>query len=137
MSLTAGDANSSGLARNSPYSSSGSGAGAWAARVFAATPNTINVPEIRRCAGLINSDSSERHAIYRALATICFLRHAWRDHNSERRSFFLSSFNGAALFRQAAAPLTGAAATCQLPHVLREVSPSKPQLMEVGAIHHI
>src|SRR5215468_1147107 len=80
MSLTAGDANSSGLARNSPYSSSGSGAGAWAARVFAATPNTINVPEIRRCAGLINRDSSERHAIYRALATICFLRHAWRDH---------------------------------------------------------
>src|ERR1700719_322791 len=81
MSLTATDANSSGLARNSPYSSSGSGKGDCGAAVLAAaqTPNTAKAADIRRHVRLVDCDRKEWHATTRPLPTICYSCHVLRD----------------------------------------------------------
>src|SRR5713101_2927944 len=81
MSLTGMDPNSPGLARNSPYSSSGSVAGVCCAAVPAAAqiPNATRVAEIKWCVRLVDRDRTERHAATCLPPTICFLRHALRD----------------------------------------------------------
>src|SRR5258705_5683846 len=84
MSLTAKDPNSPGLARNSPYSSSGSVAGGCCAAVPAAAqiPNTTKVARTRRRVRLVDRDQAERHAATCLLPTICSLRHALYDQRS-------------------------------------------------------
>src|SRR5260370_15315031 len=78
MSLTAKDPNSPGLARNSPYSSSGSVAGGCCAAVPAAAqiPNTTQVAEIRCPVRFVDRDKTERHVATCLPPTISSLRHA-------------------------------------------------------------
>src|SRR5216683_340447 len=101
MSLTGMDPNSPGLARNSPYSSSGSVAGDCCAAVTAAAqiPNTTKVAEIRWRVRLVDRDKTERHVATCLLPTICFLRHACAI-NASKLSFFSPIVNGTAGFRQ-------------------------------------
>src|SRR5216684_4021476 len=84
MSLTAKDPNSPGLARNSPYSSSGSVAGDCCAAVPAAAQiaNTTRVAEIRWRVRLVDRDKTERHVATCLLPTICSLRHALYDQHT-------------------------------------------------------
>src|SRR5262249_12840874 len=81
MSLTAKDPNSPGLARNSPYSSSGSvAAGCCAAAPAAAQiPNTTRDAEIRWRVRLVDRNKTERLVATCLLPTIGFLRHALCD----------------------------------------------------------
>src|SRR6266478_7718840 len=73
MSLTAKEPNSPGLARNSPYSSSGSVAGGCCAAVPAAAqiPNATKVAEIRCRVRLDDRDKKERHVATCLLPTMC------------------------------------------------------------------
>src|SRR5258708_8342200 len=81
MSLTAKDPNSPGLARNSPYSSSGSVAGGCCAALPAAAqiPNTTKVAEIRGRGRFVDRDKTEPHVPPCLLPTIFSPRPALCD----------------------------------------------------------
>src|SRR5258708_38111570 len=81
MSLTAKDPNSPGLARNSPYSSSGSVAGGCCAAVLAAAqiPNTTRQAASRWRGRLVNRDRAEPPVATFLLPTNFPLPHPFRD----------------------------------------------------------